>query len=232
MTDSRPSQCKRCSKALSGADYSESRAMVLLGAAYCGVCLEIMTPTCRLCRKSLHEGDFAQGRAVTLQGVRYCDACLEQAVKTTETSTVPVEKPHPDWKTRRSSIRFVPPQDCEVSLKPPGLKGLLSSNIVKLWVDVSEGGLRAVVQGRYEVGDLLQGKLTHPELDEKLDFQGKVRHAKPSERFSGCTLVGVRFEEPSTLFKAFIRDVLGRRQGVLPLSPPTPKPRPPSARSA
>jgi len=232
MADARPSQCKRCAKGLSQADYAENRAMVLLGAGYCSVCLEILTPTCRLCRKSVHESDFAQGRALTLQGVRYCEGCLEQAVRTTETSTVPVEKPHPDWKSRRASIRFVPPQDCEVILKRSGLKGFLSTNIVKLLVDVSEGGLRAVVQGRYEVGDLLQGKLLHPELDEKLDFQGMVRHAKPSERFVGCTLVGIRFEEPSSLFKAFIRDVLGRRQGIMPLSPPTPKPRPSSARSA
>src|SRR5580765_144578 len=100
---------------------------------------------------------------------------MEQAVRTTQPSrTAPVEKPHPDWKTRRASIRFVPPMDCEVTLKPSGLKGLLSANIVRLWVDVSEGGIRAVVQGAYEAGDILQGKLTHPELEEKLDFHGVV----------------------------------------------------------
>jgi hypothetical protein len=233
MSDPAPGACKRCNKVLCGDDFAQDRAMMLLGRAYCATCLEIMTPTCHLCRKALHEADFAEGRAVTLQGVRYCDGCMERAVRTTPPSTTaPVEKLHPEWKTRRSAIRFVPPLDCEVTLKPSGLKGLLSANIVKLWVDVSEGGLRAIVQGHYEAGDVLQGKLTHPELEDKLEFEGVVRHGRPSDKFPGCTLIGLRFEEPSRLFKAFIRDVLGRQQGVLPLSPPTPKPRPPSAQSA
>jgi hypothetical protein len=233
MSDPQSGACKRCHKVLCSEDFARDRAMMLLGRAYCATCLEIMTPTCHLCRKALHEGDFAEGRAVTLQGVRFCDACMEQAVRTTQPSTTaPVEKPQPEWKTRRSAIRFVPPLDCEVTLKPAGLKGLLSANIVRLWVDVSEGGIRAIVQGTFEAGDVLQGKLTHPELEDKLEFQGVVRHGRPSDKFPGCTLIGLRFEEPSKLFQAFIRDVLGREQGVLPLSPPTPKPRPPSAQSA
>ncbi|MBV8880057.1 MAG: PilZ domain-containing protein [Planctomycetaceae bacterium] len=233
MTDSRLSSCKRCFKPLAPEDFAQDRAMVLLGRAYCSFCLEAMTPTCHLCRKPVHEADFADGRAVTLQGVRFCDSCMEQAVRSEEPlHVVRVEKPDLGGKSRRASIRFVPPLDCELILKPSGLKGLLSANVAKLWIDVSEGGLRAIVQGKYPSGDLLQGKFVHPELDGKMEFEGVVRHARLSERFPDCTLVGLMFQEPSTLLQAFIRDVLGRDPGMYSLNPPTPKPRPPSARSA
>lgn len=225
--------CKRCSKPVPPEDLAEGRAMVLLGRTYCSVCLEAMTPTCHLCRKPVHEADFAEGRAVTLQGVRFCEGCMEQAVRSSEPlHVVRVEKPDLGGKSRRANVRFVPPLDCELSLKPCGLRGLLSANIAKLWIDVSEGGLRVVVSGHSRMGDVVQGRLAHPELEKRLEFEGVVRHSKPSEKFPDCTLVGIRFEDPSSLLQAFIRDVLGRDPGMMSLNPPTPRPRPPSARSA
>jgi hypothetical protein len=192
-----------------------------------------MTPTCHRCRKSLHESDFPQGRAVTLQGVRFCEDCMEEAVRSAPASPVlRVEKL--DWggRSRRAAARFVPPQDAGLFLKPLGLKGLLRSNLVRLWVDVSEGGLRAVVLGGADVGDLVSGRFTHPELKQKLEFRGMIRHARPSGKYPGAVLIGVRFEEPSMMLLAFIRDILARDPGMLTLNPPTPKPRPPSTRSA
>ena len=232
MSDGRQS-CKRCSKPIPPEDLAEGRAMVLLGRTYCSVCLEVMTPTCHLCRKAVHEVDFDEGRAVTLQGVRFCDGCMELAVRSTEPlHVVRVEKPDLGGRSRRATVRFVPPLDCELTLKPPGLKGLLSANVARLWIDVSEGGLRAVLAGHFRIGAILQGRLAHPELREKLEFEGMVRHAKMSDRFPDCTLAGLQFGEPSSLLVAFIRDVLGRDPGMLSLNPPTPRPRPPSIRSA
>ncbi|HLY12228.1 MAG TPA: PilZ domain-containing protein [Planctomycetota bacterium] len=233
MSDPLPTSCQRCLKPLAATDFEHHGAMLLLGRAYCSSCLEAMTPTCHLCRKALHDPDFARGLAVTLQGVRFCDGCMEQAVRSTPASAVlRVEKPDLGGRSRRASVRFVPPQETDLTLKPVGLKRFLSSNLVRLWIDVSEGGLRCIVQGHAEVGDLFQGRLTHPELEDTLGFQGLVRHARPSERMHGCCLIGLRFEEPSSLLQAFIRDVLGRDPGMRTLNPPTPKPRPPSTRSA
>src|SRR5262249_34836123 len=113
-------------------------------------------------------------------------------------------------------------------LRPRGFKALLHKNIARLWIDVSEGGLRAVVQGRAAIGEILHGKLDHPELHEKIVFDGVVRHARKSDKYPDCTLIGLRFEEPSSLLVAFIRDILGREPGMMSLNPPTPKPRPPS----
>jgi hypothetical protein len=233
MSDEQPKICDRCFKPVAQADFDEDRAMVLLGRAYCAACLEAMTPTCHLCRKPLHEADFAEGRALTLQGVRFCDGCVEQVVRSEKPlSATRVEKPDLGGRSRRASVRFVPPTDGEIILKPAGLKGLISTNLAKLWIDVSEGGLRALLHGRQVSGDVLQGKLAHPELDGKLEFQAIVRHARPSEKFPDCTLAGVKFEEPSKLLQVFIREILGRDPGMRSLSPPTPKPRPPSIRSA
>jgi hypothetical protein len=232
MSDAPRTGCKRCSTLLSDADFQEGRAMRLLGAAYCGSCLEAMTPTCHQCRKALHETDFAQGRALTIQGVRFCDGCMEEALRSASTSPVlRVEKPDLGGRSRRVHVRFVPSHEAGLTLKPLGFRGLLRSNIARLWIDVSEGGLRCIVQGTVEVGDLFHGRLDHPELATRLEFQGMARHARPAERFSGCSLIGLRFEEPSVMLQAFIREILGRAPGMLTLSPPTPKP-PPTSRTA
>jgi hypothetical protein len=226
MSDT-PTACKRCAKALEPSDFHEGGALVLLGAAYCSSCLEVMTPTCHRCRTPLHETDFAQGRALTIQGVRFCDGCMEEGLRSASASPVlRVEKPDLGGRNRRLRVRFAPPPETGLTLKPLGFRGLLRSNVLRLWVDVSEGGFRCIVQGTAEVGDLFHGKVEHPELAARLDFRAMVRHARPAERFPGCSLVGVRFEDPSVMLQAFIREILGRAPGMLTLSPPTPKPPP------
>lgn len=232
MNDAGRVACKRCAKPLAEPDFRQDRAMMLLGAAYCSSCLETMTPTCHRCRKALHEMEFAQGRALTIQGVRFCDGCLEEALRSASSSPVlRVEKPDLNGRSRRVHVRFVPPQEAELTLKPLGFRGLLRSNVARLWIDVSEGGLRLIIQGTAEVGDLFHGRVSHPELGTRLEFQAMVRHARPAERLPGTSLVGLRFEEPSVMLRAFIREILGRAPGMLTLSPPTPKP-PPTSRTA
>jgi len=211
--------------------------MMLLGRGYCIACLEQITPKCHLCSKPLHQADFTEGRAVTLNGQKVCEGCMERAV---QNASIPEPKPLPPpdhhedaaWESRRACSRFVPPLDCTLTVKLRGLLGLISGNAVVLWIDVSEGGLRAVLHGSYKPGDPVEGRMAHPTLDDKIEFRAQVRHGKPSEKYPGCTLAGLKFEEPSALLVAFIREVLGCNPSVLSLKPPTPKSPFPPARSA
>lgn len=235
MSDTYPGECRRCKRELCPADFFQDRAMMLLGRGYCIPCLEAVTPKCQLCSKGLHQADFTEGRAVVVNGSRVCEGCMERAVhNAARPEPKPIPEPHdePGWESRRTCSRFVPPQDCDLRVKPTGLRGLLPGNAAVLWVDVSEGGLRAVLRGRYKPGDHVQGRLAHPTLDEPIRFEAQVRHGKPCEKYPGCTLAGLKFEEPSALLVAFIREVLGRIPSVISLKPPTPKSPFPPARTA
>jgi hypothetical protein len=237
MSDSYPTSCRRCKRELCPADFLQDRAMMLLGRGYCIPCLKQITPKCHYCARTLHQADFTEGRAVSLNGQKVCEGCMEHAVRD---ASLPEPKPMPapdhregaDRESRRSCARFVPPPDCTLTVKPRGLRGLISGNAVVLWVDVSEGGLRAVLHGAFKPGDSVEGKMAHPTLDKKISFEAQVRHARSSEKYPGCTLAGLKFVEPSALLVAFIREVLGRNPSVFSLKPPTPKSPFPPARSA
>jgi len=238
MSDAYPGECRRCKRELCPADYYQDRAMMLLGRGYCIPCLEQVTPKCHLCAKSLHQADFTEGRAAVVNGSKVCDGCLGTAVGNAarpEPKPVPPAPEHhddPEWASRRATSRFVPPLDCDLIVKPPGLRGLFPGNAVVLWVDVSEGGLRAVLKGAYKPGDRVQGRMAHATLDQPLRFEAQVRHAHPSEKQPGCTLAGLKFEEPSALLQAFVREVLGGIPSIISMKPPTPKSPFPPARTA
>lgn len=238
MSDNYPLECRRCKRELCPADYFQDRAMMLLGRGYCIPCLEQATPRCALCSKILHQIDFTEGRALVISGGKYCEPCMERAVAFAarpQPKPLPPASESPDeaeLETRRMSSRFVPPYDCDLTVKPSGLRRLLSGNAVVLWVDVCEGGLRAVLRGSYKPGDWIHGRMSHPKLDAPLAFEGQVRHGTPSSQFPGCMLTGLKFEEPSALLLAFIREVLSGIPSVLTLKPPTPKSPFPPARTA
>ena len=261
MAASRSGPCSKCGKVLSSSDFDQDRALVLLGHAYCLDCLEARILHCHLCKASMRTADFDAGRAVTLLGLKYCGRCLDQAVghartlppapapkvaaapPSTDTGKIPVVQGDQDGESRRMFSRFVPPVECKLTLKPDGLRGILSSNLLQLWVDVSEGGLRAVVSGGHKAGDLLQGKMTYAPLSLKLDFKGNVRHCKASEKYHGCVMVGLKFENPSSELQSFIREVMGQNTSMMAMKAPS-RPRsapkteihapagPPPARSA
>ncbi len=247
----RAQACRRCAKPLAAADFEFDRAMMLLGRPYCAGCLKDVQRSCHHCKKALRQSDFDGGRAVTLGTDLYCDGCLEGALKTARPAAIlppsalqslaehhrqaassgvlPVPPPAPpvvDADSRRATSRFVPPLDCSLTIRPSGLRGFLGGNAVRLWVDVSEGGLRVVITGRYAEGDVLQGVFSHPSLKSKLSFRAQVRYSKAAEKFPGCTLVGLQFEKASTDLVSFIRDVLGQNVTRTAATPP------PSARSA
>jgi hypothetical protein len=252
--DHRAQACRRCAKPLTAADFEFDRAMLLLGRPYCSGCLKDVQRACHGCKKVLRQSDFDAGRALTLGVDLYCDGCLEKALKTArpaailppsamkcledhqreqsspEPSVVPAPAPpRVDADSRRATSRFVPPLDCILAIRPSGIRGFLGGNAVRLWVDVSEGGLRVVIAGRYKEGDIVQGHFAHASLKSKLVFRAQVRYSKAAEKFPGCTLVGLQFEKASADLMPFIRGVLG--QNVTLTSSP-PKQPPASAKSA
>ena len=253
MAETRSGPCVKCGTDLSASDFSQDRAMLLLGRAYCMACLEARTLACHLCKHPLRKADFEEGRAFTLLGWKYCGGCLDAAVQhargesqkaspaapppakspepepaalSNNTAKIPVVQGNAEGESRRMYSRFVPPAECELTLKPGGVRGLLGSSVLRLWVDVSEGGLRAVVEGKYDHGDGISGRMSYPPLKLKLDFKGEVRHCKPSEKYPGCFMVGVKFEEPSSELQSFIREVMGDSPAMMSMKPS------PSRRSA
>jgi hypothetical protein len=171
---------------------------------------------CQHCKAYLYAEDFDRGRAITLQGRPYCEGCLVQAVKTVrQTAGAPLAATGTDPKReepgtgflRRRHIRFAPPLDCGLILEPERGGGP-GGNVVKIWVDVSEGGLRVIVEGSYEAGAGFRGVLTHASLGPGIGFRAEIRHAKPSTRLPGCLLAGLQFAPQPPELGEFIRTML------------------------
>ncbi|MBI3855070.1 MAG: PilZ domain-containing protein [Planctomycetes bacterium] len=241
MTIPGPGPCSMCGCKVTRADFEAERAMLLLGKICCIPCLESRSLFCHPCRKQLSRKDFDSGRAVTLLGNRYCDVCLvhallkqrnrhprpaarpepkpepvlrETAPVRPETRRIPLAHLEDGQDSRRAFSRFIPPAECSLSLKPEGLRGLFSSNLVKIWVDVSEGGLRAVVSGSFRKDDPLRGEVVYPPLKARHEIRVVVRYAKPCTAYPGCTMVGVQFQNPTADLQAFIREVLAETPSI------------------
>jgi hypothetical protein len=219
-------KCQLCRKWLRQADFEAGRALTLGNNLYCDGCLE---EALRTSRPATVLPPSVVQRLQELQ--RGDEAPVELPARPRAAAVVAPQTPEEvGWESRRTTVRFVPPLDCNLSIRKVGIRGLLGGNTVRLWVDVSEGGLRSVIEGRYEVGDEVRGRISHSSLGRPLGFRAQVRHCKPSEKYSGCSMVGIRFETPSALLVSFIRDVLGRTIAMismktLPSRQPTPRPR-------
>ena len=217
--------CADCGVVLSTRGSKYERAALLSGGAYCTACITKLSFTCEKCARPILLDDFEQGRAMTLLGSKYCEGCLESAVRRTR-SAEPA-RPAPEvaardrssgnaWGAHRAHPRFVPPLDCRLTVRRPGLRGLMGGDRLSLWVDVSEGGMRVILRGKFEVDQEIQGELVHPSLGTPLSFRAAVRHAKRSRRYQEATLIGVRFEAPSVELRAFIRDTLSVQPSLVP----------------
>lgn len=207
----------------------------VLGAPFCPACVEARTLYCHGCRASIRSEDFEAGLAVTLLGRRYCHACLEAAVK--EGRERAGRKPEPPAKdgpaplvkaddpsdpesiaVRRAYGRYVPPADTELVARGGGW-GALLGNRVRLWLDVSEGGFRAILRGSFQVDELLSGSVRERGSRRSFAFQARVRHSRPARRHPGCVLVGACFEKPSAELQAFIKSKMAGRPAMIPSSP-------------
>lgn len=222
-------QCDLCRGKFPASEFSGGGAILLLGRKICHLCVEKTTLYCHFCRAGITEEDFEEGRAVTLLGKRYCEKCLAAAVErskpggTTGSSVgrpIQVEAP-PSPPTRihptgplspghtaselRAFQRFVPPREARLHIRPSGLNGVFGGNRVRMWLDLSEGGVRAIVEGEYENGDELEGELRYPPESVKVRVLFKVRHAHLSKSFPGCSVVGLKFVETDRELSHLVR---------------------------
>jgi hypothetical protein len=232
MTEPAETACRDCGKPLGGGIFQKSETRVL-GMAFCEDCVRSRTLFCHACRASLSSEDFAQGKAVTLLGRRFCENCLESAVKegrdkaarnpgTRRASPSTIRRAADELQSddtiaiRRLYGRFVPHAEAVLVVKRPGLWGALRGNLARLWLDVSEGGYRAILAGALELETRLAGSITFKPSKESFPFASVVKHARPSQRYPGCVLAGVKFEKPSRELQAFIRSQMGGRPVMIP----------------
>ena len=217
--------CAGCGIIVSPHGPAYDRALRLSGSPYCARCVPDVTVECHRCKKALRLDDFEQGTAMVLLGHKYCDHCLEDAVeKKRQEGPPPHQSPSPalldesgkKWLAARAHPRFLPPQDCTLSIHRQSVLGLLTGNVLRLWVDLSEGGLRVILRGSYDVDDRLKGTFAYPPRNLKLDFRGTVRYVKSTEQFPGSMVVGLRFDEPSAELQAFLQQLTEEHTGTTP----------------
>lgn len=244
-------QCDLCRAKFPASEFSGGGAIVLLGRKICHLCVEKTTLYCHFCRAGITENDFEEGRAVTLLGKRYCEKCLAAAVERSKPSGAngssvgrPIQvEATPSPSTRilpisplspaatgaelRAFARFVPPREARLQIRPAGLNGVFGGNRVRMWLDLSEGGVRAIVEGDFENDDELQAELRYPPEGAKVSVLLKVRHAHASKSFPGCSVVGLKFVEPDHELRHLVRTHL-RKHPLLaemegePSDPPPP----------
>ena len=217
--------CAACGTVVAPFGKAYDRALLLTGSPHCPRCLPDLRVECHRCRKALSVDDFDIGRAMVLLGHKYCDHCLEEAVEK-KRQEGPAAHPSPapalldesgkKWQAARAHPRFLPPQDCALAVHRQSVLGLLAGNVLRLWVDLSEGGLRAVLKGSYDVDDKLRGTFTYPPRNVKLDFRGTVRYVKTTDRFPGAMLVGLRFDEPTAELQEFLLQLTQEHTGATP----------------
>jgi hypothetical protein len=219
--------CASCGDTISIREGSTDRVLILSGVLYCSKCLkDVVAFECHRCRKALRMEDFEKGRAMVLLGHKYCDHCLEEAVekRRNDAAASPHREPSPAlldesgkrWQSYRAHPRFLPPQECSLAVHRQSVFGLLAGNGLRLWVDVSEGGLRVILRGNYEVNGRLKGTLSCSPRKLTMEFRATVRYVKKTDRFPGSTVVGLRFDEPSHDLKSFLREIMEDPTSVTP----------------
>lgn len=109
---------------------------------------------------------------------------------------------------RRRSRRYLPPQDFRVALKRPGLLSLLGGDLLLSCLNLSEGGLRAVLKKEVAVGDTLRARLEPGRGAELMEFILRVQYAVPSGTHPGCWEAGLLFENASPQLKSRLRSIL------------------------
>jgi PilZ domain-containing protein len=123
-----------------------------------------------------------------------------------------------DENYRRGAISYVPPAGCFLSIKPIGWVKLIRKNLVREWLDVFQNGLRAVVEGRFKEGDVVEARIDPPDAESPLDVRLKVKHAHPSQSHPGCSMVSFRFVEPDARLQAYLMTELCRHPVIRPES--------------
>ncbi len=224
--------CRRCRRQVEQQEFDEGTALRMLGRIYCMSCLEKRIHNCASCSKEIQAGDYEAGRAVVLHSRRYCEICALHVVRRSSSTTsrrmkVPRAGPLPvepvaaipetaaEAELRRAR-RFIPPRDCVLMIREGGLGGLLGGNRVRLWMDVSEGGGRALLIGTYGFGGDLEGEIHYAPRKLVLPFMGRIRHVKASTLHADCQLIGFSFVDPEEGLRSFLRELTTRLAELAP----------------
>lgn len=112
---------------------------------------------------------------------------------------------------RRRAVRFAPPPERSLALRTPGWRGLLRRNLLVEWIDLSEGGLHAVVACELERGMRLLAQIECLPERESFPVEIEVCRVRPSGAHPGAWEIGARFLAPSQVFRASIRGAECRR---------------------
>lgn len=244
VSDTADDLCRDCGKPLEKSGFFQKGETRVLGMPYCDSCVTARTFYCHTCRVPLKSEDFAEGKAVTLLGRRFCEDCLASAVRqgrdraasngsAVRSASRIVRAPEPtsddsqDVETvaiRRQFGRYVPSADANLVVRAGGLLGAIRGNRVKLWLDVSEGGFRAIISGAFRLEEKLSGAISFKPDKSSFPFQAIVRHVRDSKRYPGCALIGAQFEKPSAELKSFIIGKLSGRPVMIPNAHPPSRP--------
>jgi hypothetical protein len=215
--------CRDCGQSLAPDLLGGPPGTRILAEAYCDPCRRARSLGCRRCGAGLRLEDFEEGRAVTVGGRRVCEACLEEAAEkgrreTTRRYAAEQAPGEPSTEARRHG-RYLPGRDAVLALRARGMGGLLRGDRVRVWLDISEGGLRAVLSGAIDAEAALDGSITVEGTGEAWPFEAVVKHVRGAPRHPGCVLAGCAFVDPSPELLAFIRGSLAARPVHLPRVP-------------
>src|SRR6185436_5235732 len=116
----------------------------------------------------------------------------------------------------RAHPRYLPPSDCTLTVHRQSVMGLLAGNVLRLWVDLSEGGLRTILRGAWGVNDRVKGTIACSSRKLTMEYRGVVRYVKNTDRFPGSMVVGLQFDHPSSEFQTFLREIMDDPSSATP----------------
>ena len=118
-----------------------------------------------------------------------------------------LSKPPTCGKEQRRHRRFLP-LGCGLSLKQTGFIGAFAPNLSRGLMNLSEGGVAAVVTKRLAIGETLKAHIILGPYQEGFDLLLKVRRIEPCQNTPGCFIVGCEFEGVPPVLRVLIRSTL------------------------
>lgn len=109
---------------------------------------------------------------------------------------------------RRRSRRYRPPSGFSMELKGSGFLGFLCGNFFKACINLSEGGIRALVSRAVKEGETLHGQLMMVRGVKPLEVTLRVQFAVPSGSSPACWEAGLRFVDPSPELARAVKNVI------------------------
>lgn len=205
-----PRSCRFCQGPVNPDDLAEGRAALLFGKLYCPRCLVIALEREKSKITSSPPPDVRASRPAP----GGCSTVPEGAKDGVADRDRPGGGLPSGGGERRDASRYVPPFEAALVLRLPGFFGFFRGNLVQFWVDVSEGGLRAIVSRKLSRGDVLCARLSLPAQHRSFSIDVQVRHVSESRRSQGAFLAGFRFIDPAPEFRPWVREHLCRFPAV------------------